>query len=287
MSAGILLERRAEEHLARQEHDDELRRCRDVGIVALRAELREVRAHLARVLDEQRLPRRFVGRFERLQVGVERHLRVDDDVLAAGQPDDHVGTDASVVAVLLAVQRLLLLEVAVLEHPGELDDPLELKLAPASADAGTLERVDEAPRFGLQVLARRVERRDALHAAARRSRRGAARSPGSRGPRARASSGAARGDPRSLSSARRCRVVAWLRASRSRVSARSRNVRLLVFKRFRAERLKGFAQPDLGILVGPEPLGVHGSLLLNFVLKTRLRGPPGQPAEQGAQDRHR
>ena len=81
----VLLERGAEEHLARQEHDDELGARRDVGEVALGAELREMRAHLTRVIGEQRLPRGLVGRLERSQVGVERHLGVDDDVLAAGQ----------------------------------------------------------------------------------------------------------------------------------------------------------------------------------------------------------
>ena len=64
--------------------------------VALRAKLREVRAHLPRVLGEQRLTRRLVGRLERLEIGVERRLRVDDDVLAARQADDDVGPHAAV-----------------------------------------------------------------------------------------------------------------------------------------------------------------------------------------------
>ena len=66
-------------------------------------------------------------------------------------------------------ERLLLVEIAVLDHAGELDDALQLQLAPAAADAGPLERVDQPARFGLQILADRVERRDALQQRWRRS----------------------------------------------------------------------------------------------------------------------
>ena len=134
----------------------------------------EVRAHLPRVIGEQRLARRFVRRLERAQVRVERRLRVDDDVLAAGQADDDVGPHAAIV---VAVDRLLLLEIAVLDHAGELDDALQLQLAPAAADARPLERVDQAPRLGLQILAGRVERRDALQQLRAVLRRAAARRP--------------------------------------------------------------------------------------------------------------
>ena len=92
----ILLERRAEEHLPGQEHDDEIRARVDVRRVALRGELREMGAHLPGVIDEQRLPRRLVGSVERLQIRVERRLGVDDDVLAAGEPDDDVGAHAPI-----------------------------------------------------------------------------------------------------------------------------------------------------------------------------------------------
>ena len=116
-----------------------------------------MRAHLARVLAEQRLARRFVRRFERAQIGVERRLGVDDDLLAAGQPHDHVGPDPAVV---VALNRVLLDEIAVLDHAGELDDALQLQLAPAAADAGPLERVGEPARLVPQALAGGVERRD-------------------------------------------------------------------------------------------------------------------------------
>ena len=47
--------------------------------------------------------------------------------------------------------------------PGELDDALQLELAPAAADAGTLERVGQAPRLVAQTLPGGVERGDLLH----------------------------------------------------------------------------------------------------------------------------
>ena len=64
------------------------------------------------------------------EVGVDRHLRVDDDALAARQLHDHVGPKQAAGVVALA---LLLVEVAVLDHPCELDDALQLHLAPAAA----------------------------------------------------------------------------------------------------------------------------------------------------------
>ena len=54
-------------------------------------------------------------------------------VLAARQADDDVGPDAALV--VAALNRVLLGEVAVLDHAGELDDALQLELAPAAADA--------------------------------------------------------------------------------------------------------------------------------------------------------
>ena len=169
-----------------------------------------MRPHLPRMVGEQRLPRRFVRRLERAQIRVERHLRVDDDVLAARQPDDDVGTHAAIGP--FAVERLLLVEVAVLDHAGELDDALQLQLAPAAADAGTLERVDEPARFGLQFLADGVERGDALQEAGAVLHRAVARRPASRCPRARAFAPSARADPRWLSCARRCPRTASARA---------------------------------------------------------------------------
>ena len=180
-----------------------------------------MRAHLPRVIGEQRLPRGFVGRLERLEVRVERRLGVDDDVLAAGQVDDDVGPHAAVA--VGAGERLLLVEVAVLDHAGELDDALELQLAPAAADAGALQRVDQPRRFAAQVAAHRVERAQPLHE--RRARLDAA----ALGILDLAidllerSWPAARAGRRWLSCGRRCRPSPRMRASRSRDSARCRN----------------------------------------------------------------
>ena len=156
---GILFERGAEEHLARQKHHDEVGARMDVRRVALRRQLGDVCPDLPRVLAEERLAARLVRRLERPEVRIERRLRVDDDVLAAGQPDDHVGPHPAVV---VRGHGELLFEVAVLDHARQLDDALELQFAPAAAHAGPLERVDELAGLRAQVLAGRVERRDPL-----------------------------------------------------------------------------------------------------------------------------
>ena len=127
-------------------------------------------------------------RLERLEVGGERNLRVDDDVLPAGNADDEVGAEEIAVAV---ARRRLGDEVAVLEHPRELDDVPELRLAPAAAHGRRAERVREAAgalaeqrdllaKRPVGVLARPVELLHAepdllqrLPAAARRSSRAA------------------------------------------------------------------------------------------------------------------
>ena len=127
--------------------------------VAFGGELREMRANLLGVIQQERLAARFVGCFERLEIRVERRLCVDDHVLAAGQADDDVGPHAAFVG----CERGLFLEVAVFDHSGKLDDALELKLAPAAADTGPLERVDETRRLAAEILSSRVQRRDALH----------------------------------------------------------------------------------------------------------------------------
>src|SRR5205085_6544935 len=75
--------------------------------------------------------------------------------------DDDIGTKAAIVA----VERTLFLEIAMFEHAGEFDHPLQLDLAPAAANAGTFERVDQTPRFALEFLANRIERGDALEQA--------------------------------------------------------------------------------------------------------------------------
>ena len=84
-----------------------------------------------------------------VEVGLERRLRVDDDALAAGQLDDEVGPEQPSLVVALA---RLLDEVAVREHAGQLDDALELHLAPAAADVRRAQRGDEVAGLLAQAL---------------------------------------------------------------------------------------------------------------------------------------
>ena len=86
-----MLERSAHERLVRQEHDDELGSAGQLPPVGLLAELLDVVANVPRMIRERRAA--LVVRdvlAERIEIRDERHLRVDDDVLLAGEVDDHV-----------------------------------------------------------------------------------------------------------------------------------------------------------------------------------------------------
>ena len=83
--------------------------------------------------------RALVGGLERVQVGGQRRLRVDDEVLASGDPHDEIGAQRAV----LGRRRRLCHVVAVLEHSGVLDDVAQLRLAPAPADVRCAQRVRE------------------------------------------------------------------------------------------------------------------------------------------------
>ena len=80
---------------------------------------------------------------------LDRHLRVDDDALAAGELHDEIGPEQAALVVAAALLRA---EVAVVEHAGELDDALQLHLAPAAADVGGAQRGDEAAGLGAELL---------------------------------------------------------------------------------------------------------------------------------------
>jgi len=80
-------------------------------------------------LDRARL---LVGRLLRIEERLERRLRIDDDLLAAGQVHEQIGAEAAVVA----DKRRLFVEVAAAQHPRDLDDAPQLHLAPAAADRG-------------------------------------------------------------------------------------------------------------------------------------------------------
>src|SRR5438270_6687089 len=86
---------------------------------------------------------------DRVEVRVDRDLRVDDDRLAARQLHDEVGAQQRPFVVARARLRL---EVAVVEHPRELDNALQLQLPPLAAHVRRAQRGDEAPRLRAQLL---------------------------------------------------------------------------------------------------------------------------------------
>ena len=99
-------------------------------------------ANLPRVVREAALALGLVGRLEGVEVRGQRRLRVDDDVLSAGDPDDEVRSQRAVLGRRARLRHV----VAVLDHPGELDDVPQLRLAPAPAHMRRAERVREASR---------------------------------------------------------------------------------------------------------------------------------------------
>ncbi len=98
-------------------------------------------------------------RLERLQIGLQRGLGVNRDLPPAAELDHHVGTGAAAVS---AADSGLLLEVAVLLHPGQLHDAAQLDLAPASAHHRRLERLGQVGGFGMQNPMRLRQRTDLL-----------------------------------------------------------------------------------------------------------------------------
>ena len=93
-----------------------------------------------------------------LQEGVERDLRVDDDLAAARQVHDHVGPQQAV----RGRGRPLLVEVAVLGHAGRLDRVAQRHLAPAAPRLRRPQRGDQVPGLLLQLLVAEVQRGHAL-----------------------------------------------------------------------------------------------------------------------------
>src|SRR6185312_17211236 len=76
-------------------------------------------------------------------------------VLASRQVDDEVWDEQRAVAV---AGRGLLAKVAVFEHAGQLDDALELDLAPPAADVRRSQCGPQAPGLGPQTLLPLCER---------------------------------------------------------------------------------------------------------------------------------
>ena len=115
-----------------------------------------------------------VGAVQRLQPGGERHLGIHRDLPAAGQPDDHVGSNA--VAVDATGMRADLgIEIAVLDHPGQFDD--RAAAAPPPSGRGSAAPVAPRPGPGSGCPGRRTSGAalPPVHAGPRRRRPGPVR----------------------------------------------------------------------------------------------------------------
>ncbi len=99
-------------------------------------------AHLGGVLGEPGGAHLFVRRVGGLAVGVVGGLGVDDDLLAAGQADNEIGTETA--------GRLLFNEVAIGAHARHLDDAAQLQLPPGAGGGGGAQRGGELGGLGLQ-----------------------------------------------------------------------------------------------------------------------------------------
>ena len=118
-------------------------------------------AHVAGVGGEPRGGDVGVVGLRGVEEGRQRHLGVDDDLLAAGDVDHEVGPLDAVAG----DRADLGVEVAVLEHAGQLDDPPQLHLAPRAARLRCPERLDEGAGLGLQQLGRLGRELNLLHEA--------------------------------------------------------------------------------------------------------------------------
>src|SRR5262249_24285448 len=125
---GVMLKRGAEERLAGQEANDELGRGRKMRPIRLAREIRHVLANVARVRLHERGTRVVGESRRRVEKRLERRFRVDDQVPTAREPNREIGTQSATIT------RQLLIEVAMLEHPGQLHHALELHLTSPAAD---------------------------------------------------------------------------------------------------------------------------------------------------------
>ena len=124
---GVGVEARGEERLGGEEQHHELRRLGQRAPVALGAQQLDVAAQLAGVAGQMGVAQVGVVGRRGVEEGVERHLGVDHDAAAAGQPHHQVGALGAVGEVDLLV------EVAAVDQPGQLDGPAQVELAPAAA----------------------------------------------------------------------------------------------------------------------------------------------------------
>ena len=150
MEAGVGGERCGEHRIARDEADDHLGRGIEGRPVVLRGQRGDVPSHHCGVLGEQPGPL-VVGEVLGLRREERRHRRlgVDDENLGAGKPDDDIG---AYPAVVLAHGAHLLVEVTAGQHPGALEHPAQLHLAPGAAHAGGAQRPGQRSGLGAELV---------------------------------------------------------------------------------------------------------------------------------------
>ena len=199
--------------------------------------------------------------------------------LPPGRRTIDVGAHAAIV---VAAEGVLLLEVAVLDHAGELDDALQLQLAPAAADAGPLQRVDQAAGFVAEAPARRYRATRCAAAAGRRFDAPALglldlaihllERPGHRRQQILDRLLALRRYPRSPGCALRRAVL-----------RPDRETPVVGSERIGAKRLEGLAELRADILVRLQSLGLNGAIALELGSKTGLPDSRDQPSDKSSQ----
>jgi hypothetical protein len=117
-----------------------------------------VLAQMPGVRPEPGRPGLLVAGLHRLEVAAERDLRVDDNVLAAGQAHHEVGAHPA----LVGGHRRLGDVVDVLGEPGRLDGTLELQLSPPAAHLRRPQCRHQLSRLGAQLLGGLAHRADLL-----------------------------------------------------------------------------------------------------------------------------
>ena len=132
MQARVVAQRCLQQGIGGQEEDDELWGGHVGRPVLLARELCDVGAHVG---DEsaQLLPLqlRIVGGGS-VEESLQRRFRIDVDTPIPGQVHRHVGSLGRAVG----GGRRLGAEVAVVEHPGQFRDPLQLHLTPRTTYLG-------------------------------------------------------------------------------------------------------------------------------------------------------
>ena len=145
---AVLLKRGVEQRVPGHERDDVVRRRVELAPVFALGQLVDVGPQLPGVGDERGLPSLVVLGLGRAKECVERHLRIDDHVSPARQVDHHVWAETPV----LTRGRHLDVEVAMVQHPGHLDDPAKLHLTPTAPGLRGPQRSHEVLRLLLQLV---------------------------------------------------------------------------------------------------------------------------------------